>query len=105
MAIDLPNVRFSASFLGVRNGRMAAAPAAVMAAAAPATMTVMAMPAAVVGMAIPIRMMVPAIAAVVTVIAPSVVPVTAEIDPKRTNTEVLRRGRPGIEKGSRGKQG
>jgi hypothetical protein len=56
-------------------------------------------------MAIPIRIMPPVIAAVVTIIAPSVVPVTAEIDPKRTDTDVLRRGRPGIEKGYDGKHG
>jgi hypothetical protein len=56
-------------------------------------------------MAIPIRIMPPVIAAVVTIIAPSVVPVTAEIDPERTDTDVLRRGRPGIEKGYDGKHG
>ncbi len=100
---------FDAGFLGGRNGRMATAmTAAVMSPAA----AMMAMPAAVVhmtaammAMAIPIRIMPPVIAAVVTIIAPSVVPMTAEIDPKRTDTDILRRSRPGIEKGGGDKQG
>jgi hypothetical protein len=45
------------------------------------------------------------LASVVTVIAPSVVPVTAEIDPERTDTDVLRPGGPSIEKGYSRKQG
>ncbi|MGH6852083.1 MAG: hypothetical protein ACREDJ_02575 [Methylocella sp.] len=55
-----------------------------------------------------IPVMMPGVAAiVVTIIAPSVVPVTAEIDPPDgTETETkLRRGRPSIEKGDGGKQG
>jgi hypothetical protein len=69
--------------------------------------TMMPVSAAIMAMAIPVRIMPPVIAAVVTIIAPSVVPVTAEIDPPEgTETETnLRRGRPGIEKGYDGKQG
>jgi hypothetical protein len=36
---------------------------------------------------------------------PSVVPVTAEMDPQGSNTDILRVGRPGIEKGYGGNQG
>jgi len=51
---------------------------------------------------------IPGVAVVVAiraVMTPSVVPVTAEIDPQGSDTDILRLGRPGIEKGYGGNQG
>jgi len=61
-----------------------------------------AMSAVVMPMPVPIRTTMPGVAVIVViraVMTPSVVPVTAEIDPQRSDTDILRLGRPGIEKG------
>jgi hypothetical protein len=70
------------------------------------------MSAAVKPMPVPIRTtvppMIPGVAVIVAmraVMTPSVVPMTAEIDPHGSDTDILRLGRPGIEKGYGGNQG
>ena len=63
-------------------------------------------------MPVPIRTMMPTmipgvavIVAIRAVMTPSMVPVTAEIDSQGSDTDILRLGRPGIEKGYGGNQG
>jgi hypothetical protein len=70
------------------------------------------MSAAVKPMPVPIRTMmptmIPGVAVIVAIRAamtPSMVPVTAEIDSQGSDTDILRLGRPGIEKGYGGNQG